>query len=123
ALVEDGVYVFAFVPAALRLAADGRAGGGVWGGGLHAPKLGGGPSAGRGSIQVGPVGLEGAGAGRRQAAEALEVLGGEGEIEGGHVLLQVRAPLGAGDGHDVVALGRQPRQGHLAGRGAGGRGD
>ncbi len=37
--------------------------------------------------------------------------------QGPDVVLQIGAALGAGDGHHVVALGRQPRQRHLA-RGA-----
>src|SRR5215813_4793318 len=45
--------------------------------------------------------------------DALEVRASEADVEGARVLLQVAPPLGAGDGHDVVALGEHPGEGEL----------
>jgi hypothetical protein len=41
------------------------------------------------------------------------VIRGQHEVGGGGVLLQPGDPPGAGDRHDVVALGEQPRERHL----------
>src|SRR5450830_1053276 len=48
--------------------------------------------------------------------DARQVLLAELDLHGRHVLLQVRATLGARDGHDVVALVQHPSQSKLSGR-------
>ena len=63
-------------------------------------------------------------AGRRgDPGELGELLAGEPDIVGRHVLLQPGNALGPGDRDDVVTLGEQPGQRHLRGRRAGLGGD
>src|SRR5450759_609056 len=52
----------------------------------------------------------------RGLVDARQVLLAELDLHGRHVLLQVRAMLGARDGHDVVALVQHPGQSKLSGR-------
>ena len=52
---------------------------------------------------------------RCRLVDPLQVLAREGDPERGHVLLQVLAALGAGDGDDAL-LGREPRQSQLGRR-------
>lgn len=47
---------------------------------------------------------------REDVVDLGQVVGGEGEVGGGDVLFDAGSAAGAGDGHDVVALGEQPRQ-------------
>jgi len=42
--------------------------------------------------------------------QTAEVVGIEFDFEGGYVFLQIFAPLSAGDGNKVIALGQNPCQ-------------
>src|SRR3954471_14803907 len=53
---------------------------------------------------------------RRRLLDPPQVLAREGDPERGHVLLQVFAALGAGDGYDALPLGQEPGQGQLGRR-------
>lgn len=55
--------------------------------------------------------------GIEEPRQVRHVVGAERSRGGPEVLLDVRHALGAGDRHDVVRLGQQPGEGHLA-RGA-----
>src|SRR6476659_1345098 len=50
---------------------------------------------------------------RRDLLDLLQVAGRELDLERAHVLLEILALLGAGDGHDMVALHQHPRQREL----------
>jgi len=52
---------------------------------------------------------------RQRALESLQIGGGESDVAGGDVGSEPVEVAGAGDGHDVVALGEQPGQSELAG--------
>jgi hypothetical protein len=56
--------------------------------------------------------------GRGEAVELPELFGGQRDGVGGHVLLDPAHALGARNRRDVVALGQQPRDGHLGRRGS-----
>jgi len=70
------------------------------------------------SLDVAHVGVARSGnrAERQECVKSGQVIGGQGDVEGGDVFLQVAAALGARDRHHVAALGEQPGQGELTRR-------
>jgi hypothetical protein len=64
------------------------------------------PASGYRGVAVDPAGLGGAVAHRGEAVEAGQVLAGQVDFDRTDVVLEVGAPLGAGNRHHVVAVGQ-----------------
>src|SRR6476620_11410267 len=65
---------------------------------------------------LGVVAVASGGALGGDLVDALEIRAREGHVNGAHVLLEILATFGAGDGNHVVALRENPRERELRGR-------
>lgn len=61
------------------------------------------------------IAISGGGAFGEDFIDAPEVFRGQLDIQRANIFFQIRAALGAGDGHDIFALGQDPSQSELRG--------